>query len=66
MTPIRKVLRKENTRVLSLLVFYENIKNMIFKVLSSVVYYIIDKYVCVDYMCCPQPKLRVHFANKGF
>ena len=33
MTPIRKVFRKENTRVISLLMFDENRNNMIFKAL---------------------------------
>ena len=54
MTPIRKVLRKENTCVISLLIFYENRKNMIFKVLSSVIYCIIANYECDDYLCFTQ------------
>ena len=66
MTSIIKVFRKYNTCVLSLLMFYENRNNMIFKVLSSVFYCIMDNYVCVDYLCCPQTKLHVHFENKGF
>ena len=53
MTPVRKVLKKRNTRVISLLMFNENIKNMIFKVLSPIVYCIMENYVCVDYLCCP-------------
>ena len=65
MTPTRKVLRKENTNV-SLMMFYENRKKMIFKVLSSVVYCIMDNYIYVDYLCCLQNKLHVNFENKGF
>ena len=53
MTPVRKVSKKGNNRVLSLLMLYEYIKNKIFKVLSSIVFYIMENYVCVDYMCCP-------------
>ena len=34
MMPIRKVLRKDSTCIISLLMFYENLKNIIFKVLS--------------------------------
>ena len=44
--------------------FYENRNNSIFKALISVVYCIINNYVCADYMCCPQMKL--HHANKVF
>ena len=35
--PIKNVLKKDNTGVISLLMFYENRKNMFFKVLISVV-----------------------------
>ena len=66
MTPIRKVLNKEKTCVLSLMMLYENRKSMIFKVLHSVVYCIMENYVCVEYLCCPKTKLHVHFSNKGF
>ena len=52
MKPVRKVLKKGNNYVLSLMIFYENIKNMIFKALIPIVYYIMDNYVCVDYLCC--------------
>ena len=62
MMPIRKVLIKYNIHVISLLIFYENINNMIFKVFSSVVYCIIDNDVCDDYLCCTQTK--PHVANK--
>ena len=44
--------------------FYENMNNMIFKLLSSVVYCIINNYGCADYLCCHKNKL--HVANKGF
>ena len=37
---------------------------MIFKALSLVVYYIIDNYVCADYVGCTKAKL--HVANKIF
>ena len=61
---IKNVLRKDNNRLLSVMMFYENRNNMIFNVLSSVVYFIINNYVCDDYLCCPQTKL--HVANKIF
>ena len=65
-TPFRKVLQKGNTRVLLLLMFYENRKNMKFKVLSSIVYCIMEKFVCVDYLCCPETKLHVTSKGQGF
>ena len=64
MVPIRKLLRKYNNRVLSLVVFYENRKNMIFKVLISVVYCTMHNYLFDGYLCCPQTK--IHVANKLF
>ena len=49
---ISKILAKENTRVLALLMFYETRKNprKVFKVLSCVIYTIINNYVCIDYL----------------
>ena len=44
---------KRNTRVLALVVHYElgNINpRKMFKVLSCVIYTIIDRYVCIDYL----------------
>ena len=64
MIPIRRVSQKENTCVLSFLMFYEDRKNTIFKVSSSVVYCIMKNYVCAYYLYFPQTKL--HVANKGF
>ena len=51
---INVILKRPNTRVIALILIYEHgsystIK--IFKVLSCVVYTIIDKYVCIDYLC---------------
>ena len=44
--------------------FYENRKDIIFKVLISVVCFVVDNYVCYGYMCCMQNKLLV--SNKVF
>ena len=63
MKPVRKVFQKVNTSVLSLLIFDENRKNMKFKVLISIVYCIMDNFVCVDYICWQEKKLYV--TNKG-
>ena len=48
---ISKKLLKPNTRVLTLVMFYETRKNnskKLFKVLSFVIYNIISNYVCID------------------
>ena len=49
---IAKTLAKNNTRVLALVIFYDNDKKIIrklFKVLSCVIYTIINKYVHIDF-----------------
>ena len=51
---INVILKRPNTRVIALIVNYENVSystRKMFKVLSCVVYTIIDKYVCIDYLC---------------
>ena len=51
---------KANTRVLELVMFYENRgKNArkMFRVLSCVIYTIISKYVCIDYLGSEKSKL---------
>ena len=61
MVPIRILLSKENTCVLSLMIFYENRKSMVFKVLGSVGYGIMDNYVCADYLCLFKAKLFLEY-----
>ena len=57
---INFILKKRNTRVIALIQIYEHgsfstIK--VFKVLSCVIYTIIDKYVCMDYLCTLNKRL---------
>ena len=51
---------QKNTRVLALVVFYElgniNPRKML-KVLSCVIYTIIDRYVCIDYLGTEKKKI---------
>ena len=56
---IRSTLEKKRTRVSALLIPYETRKNpkRYFKVLSCVIYTIINHYVCIDYLACEQIKL---------
>ena len=51
---INKILLKRNNRVIALVVHYEHghlTSGKIFRVLSCVIYTIIDRYVCIDYLC---------------
>ena len=53
MTHISTILLKPNTRVLALVMFFENRKiyaKKMFIVLSCVIYTIIINYVCIDYL----------------
>ena len=43
-------MKQGNTRVISLIMFYDNRESPIFKVLGVVVYCFFDKYVCIDYL----------------
>ena len=59
-THIAKTLSKNNTRVLALVIFYDSGKKIIstlFRVLSCVIYTIINKYVCIDYLGSEKSKL---------
>ena len=56
---IIKVLEKDNARVLSILMFDENIKSMIFNILGSFVYFIMYNYVCVNCLCLQKVKLSL-------
>ena len=64
MMHITRVLRKDSTCVISLMILYEKRNIMICKVLVSVLYGIINHFLCAEYMWCPQTKF--HVANKGF
>ena len=59
MTKISKMLLKPNTRVLALVIFFENRKNSkkMFRVLSIVIYTILINYVCIDYLGSEKSKL---------
>ena len=64
MVPIIKALKKYNTSVLSLMLFYENRKSIIFEVLASVAYCIMDNYLFVNSMCLHQAE--IYLVHKGF
>ena len=57
---ISKILLKSNTIVLALVMFYENrgkYTKKFFRVLSCVIYTIISKYFCIDYVGSEKSKL---------
>ena len=54
-TGIRNFLKRNNTFVIALVMFYENITTNItkvYRVLICVLYYAINNYVSIDYLCC--------------
>ena len=55
METIKDCLRKKNTYVMELVIFYENngLKpKKVYRVLSCVVYSPIENYVCIEYILC--------------
>ena len=62
--PIKIVLEKYNTCIIALLMFYEVINTMIFKLLGSVIYCITNNYICVYYLCLHQG--LIYFEQKVF
>ena len=64
---IRTILAKNNTRVLTLLMFYETRKNpkKVFKVLSCVIYTIIRNYICIDYLSYKPKKSELPVGSGG-
>ena len=51
-----KIIKNENSRVPALLIFYENTRLLIYKLMGAVVYCILDHYVCIDYLCLQKEK----------
>ena len=50
---------QKKTRVLALVIFYDNSKTItkrMFRVLNCVIYTIISKYICIDYLCSEKAK----------
>ena len=57
---INVILKRPNTRVIALIVNYEHgsySTKKVFKVLSCVVYTMIEKYVCIDFLCILNKRL---------
>ena len=58
------VSKNNYSHVIATLMFYEHRKTTVFKVLGSVIYYIIDKQTLLGYLCLQKDKLSSN--NKTF
>ena len=66
-TGIKSVIKKENTCVIAIVVFYETRTTnpmKVCRVLSCVVYYVVYNYVCIEYLGCQYKKLSVLCSDK--
>ena len=66
---IREYLSKNNVSVLSLIMFNDNKKILMYKVIGEGIYTIIDDYICLDYLGFIQEKASKHdnkFENTKF
>ena len=62
-------MRKKDTCIIALVMFYENkTKNStkVYRVLSCVLYSVIDNYVWIDYLCCHSKTLRIISSDRIF
>ena len=59
----KKRVIKNDLSVLSLIVFYDINKILMYKVIGLVVYTIIDDYICLDYLGFLQERLSKHDNN---
>ena len=69
MSGIKNTTKKENICVIALVMFYENITTnpmKMFRVLSCVVYSVIENYVCINDLGCQYKKLSFICSDKIF
>ena len=67
MENIRDFLKNKNTCVITLIMFYgdNGVKpKQMYRVLSCVLYSIIDNYFCIDYLLCQSKSLSIISSNK--
>ena len=62
---MRKLMKDENTRILVLIVFYYNTNYLVYKVLGVVIYFILEHYVCINYLCL-QKENKLSLTHKLF
>ena len=69
MNIIKDCLKNNNTYVMELISFYENngVKpKKLYRVLSCVLYYPIDNYICIDYLACQSKTLSTISSYRIF
>ena len=60
---------KKKTCVIAPVIFYESRETnpmKVFRVLSCVLYYVIENYVCIEYLCCQFKTISVICYDKIF
>ena len=65
MKKIKDFLMRKNTCVMALIMIYENngeIPKQLYRVLSCVVYYLIENYICIEYLLC-QSKILIPISS---
>ena len=60
-----KTIKHYNTRVISIIVFYDNRKLLVFKLLVVVVYWFLFKYFYAEYLCIKKDQ-KLSLPHKGF
>ena len=60
-----KTMKNYNTPFIDIIMFYNNIKSPLFKVLGIVVYFLLEKYFCIDYLCLQQLK-KLYLSHRLF
>ena len=69
MEGIENLMEKHYTWVFALVMFYKTKTNnpiKVYRLLSCVLYYFIENYVCIDYVCCHSRTLSVIASDKIF
>ena len=69
MKNIKTILMKNNTSVMALIIVYENngeIEKEVYRVLSCVVYTLMDNYIFIDYLSCQSKTLSNISINSAF
>ena len=66
METIKKFSKKKNTCVMALKMIYDNNggnAKKVYRVLSCVVYSLIEYYFCIDYLSCQPKALKLYFIQ---
>ena len=64
----KNVLRKKDTCVIALVIFYETktkYPTKLYRLLICFLYSVIDHYICIDYLCCHSKTLSIIYSDKN-